>query len=366
MLLAGLAACSEGPASPGTGTLVVTTATQGDGLDPDGFTLLLDRDSLLALGANTSLSLDGLPAGRHTLSLSDLAANCTLDTPNPLTATVRPDETVRLTFEVACTAPGTVVVTTSTAGQDIDLNGYTVSVDGIARASVPAAGEVTITGVLAGTRSVALSGIEPNCAVAGTNPLGIALAAGESQAVHFEVTCAAHAFLRVTAVTGGTSQDPDGYEVELSGPLLRNVGDNESITVELAPGAHTVKLGGVASYCAVSGANPREVTATSGETAETTFEVTCGTPPPGEILVTTSSSGGFSDPNGYTVTLDEMRSQHIPTTGTVTFSQVAGGTHWVKLVGLTPGCGWFLVNPQRVTVIPGAIARVNFNVWCVP
>jgi hypothetical protein len=50
----------------------------------------------------------------------------------------------------------------------------------------------------------------------------------------------------------------------------------------------------------------------------------------------------------------------------VTFFDVAPGIHSVQLTGLAPGCGFLLVNPQSVAVSGGAIARVSFNVICIP
>jgi hypothetical protein len=51
---------------------------------------------------------------------------------------------------------------------------------------------------------------------------------------------------------------------------------NDTVTFnDVAPGDHEVEVAGVASNCAVSGNNPRTVTVTSGQTASTSFEVTC-------------------------------------------------------------------------------------------
>src|SRR5207253_4663090 len=64
---------------------------------------------------------------------------------------------------------------------------------------------------------------------------------------------------------------------------------------------------GIAANCTVSGQNPRTVTVpTSGTT--TTFSITCTAlpPPTGDLTVTAATSGQDLDPDGYTVTVDEI------------------------------------------------------------
>jgi hypothetical protein len=357
-----LLACGEGPVAPDTGTLEVTIAAQGDALDPDGFALSLDARPAQWLGPNASLTLADLPSGNHTLSLSSLAPNCSLITPNPLTAVVPAGGTVQVTFEVVCSAPGAVEVSIATTGQELDPDGYTVSVDGGVGLAVPLDGQVAISDLLAGDHRVWLSGLAPNCAVAGPNPLTITVTAGGTHAARFDVTCPAWPRLQVTTVTTGSAPDADGFRLAVENEPSQPLGSNATVTLTLAPGGHTLTLSGVAPNCVVIGSNRHTVTLAPGETAEMTFEVSCTVL--GQIVVTTTTSGTFSDPNGYTVWLDGGQSQHIGIRDEVTF-HAAAGVHSVQLIGVAPGCGFLLVNPKDVTVAAGATARVGFNVFCI-
>jgi hypothetical protein len=84
--------------------------------------------------------------------------------------------------------------------------------------------------------------------------------------------------LTVTTTTGGTGSDPNGYTLSVDGatqPIAMN--DTRTIT-GLVAGNHSVGLSDVASNCVVSGQNPRTVAVSAGNTAQTTFAVTCAPP----------------------------------------------------------------------------------------
>jgi len=72
------AGCDDAGTLPsGDGTLVVSTSTAGDDPDPDGFQLTIDAiDSLALLPSGTAEV--ALSAGRHTLSLLDVASHCSV------------------------------------------------------------------------------------------------------------------------------------------------------------------------------------------------------------------------------------------------------------------------------------------------
>jgi len=353
-----------GPSGPSTGAVEVTSATQGSTLDPDGYQLTLDGGLAQALEINASLTIADLPAGAHTLRLSGLASNCTLGTPNPLTATVPAGGTARVAFDVGCSAPGALEVTTATSGQELDPDGYAVSVDGGVGLAVPLDGQVTFADLLAGDHSVRLSGLAPNCWVSGSNPLTVPIATGGTHATRFDVRCLAWATLQVATVTTGVNADADGFQLRVDNELTQPLGSNATVTLKLAPGGHTLTLSGVAPNCVVIGGDWRTVTLAPGGTAETTYEVSCTAA--GQIVVTTRGSGKSSDPSGYTVSLDGGRGQHIGINGEVTF-YVKAGVHSVQLTGLASGCGiWVGGNPRNVTVTSGAVARVDFTVICIP
>jgi hypothetical protein len=85
--------------------------------------------------------------------------------------------------------------------------------------------------------------------------------------------------LQVTLAMTGEIVDGDGAAVTVDGgvalPLFAGSGVDFP---DLLPGSHVVELVELAGHCTVVGQNPRAVTILSGQTASTTFDVSCGTP----------------------------------------------------------------------------------------
>jgi hypothetical protein len=89
------------------------------------------------------------------------------------------------------------------------------------------------------------------------------------------------ASLQLSATTTGPSPDPDGYTITLDGADRGVVGADFAITVTgVAPGSHTVGIGGVAANCAVQGDPVRTVVVPAGSSATVAFAVTCAEAPP--------------------------------------------------------------------------------------
>src|SRR3989475_6321569 len=88
--------------------------------------------------------------------------------------------------------------------------------------------------------------------------------------------------IRVTAATGGTDLDPDGYTVALQGDTASGSSASQPIAVngtvtfsQVKPGTYSLALSGAVANCPVGGQNPRTVSVTAGGTTLTTFQVTC-------------------------------------------------------------------------------------------
>jgi Tol biopolymer transport system component len=150
-------------------------------------------------------------------------------------------------------------------------------------------------------------------------------------------------------VDGGTSQ-PIGISATAT---LNNV----------VTGAHSVQLTSVAANCSVGGTNPLSVTVFAGATAEVGFAVTC-TATTGSLEITTTTTGGLLDPDGYTVAVDDGTAQAIETNTTLTLPGVGAGAHRVTLSGLATNCRVEGENPRLVTVAEGT-ATVAFSLACM-
>src|SRR6266699_2417301 len=112
---------------------------------------------------------------------------------------------------VACSDPmvvrfGDVRLTVVTAGADLDPDGYTVALDGGAGMAVAVNGSRTISGLSTGRHRALLTGLAPNCTVAGTNPRDIEVGTNETTPVSFTVSCAAIVRVDIGGIWDWTEQ----------------------------------------------------------------------------------------------------------------------------------------------------------------
>lgn len=258
-------------------------------IDPDGYTVWLDGSQSQAVGTNGLATFSGLAAGDHVVALYGITPNCTVNTVsqgaanNPRTVSVVGGVAGSTDFSLGCGSWGGLFISISTTGVDLDADGYTVTVDGTASQAIAANGSVTFTELYEGSHSIALSSVAGNCTVTEPNPRTVTVSPGKTVATTFSATCAptgsGSGTLAVTTNTTGSNLDPDGYTVTVDGTISQAIATtNDSVTVTGPAGDHPVMLSGVASNCAVSGANPRTVTVPAGGTGTTAFSVTCGVP----------------------------------------------------------------------------------------
>ena len=125
-----------------------------------------------------------------------------------------------------------------------------------------------------------LGGVAGSCQVRGRQPRTITVAAGAPVSVAFAVICAAPpanvGTLRITTTTTGPSPDADGYAFLVDGGTGQPIGVNVMVTLpNVAAGAHTVLLSGIAGNCSLGGTNPRSVSVPAGATASVAFTVAC-------------------------------------------------------------------------------------------
>src|SRR6266568_7251520 len=149
----------------------------------------------------------------------------------------------------------------------------------------------------------------------------------------FAVTPPPSGSLRVTTSTSGDNPDTDGYTTTVDGTTSQSIASNSSTGVTftgLSVSSHTVELTGVAANCTVSGGASHTVNVTAGQTTTEPFSISC-TATTGTLNVTTSTSGGSPDPNGYTFTVDGGASQPIQTNQTIPLTGVGATSHTVEL-----------------------------------
>ena len=268
------------------GSLRITSSTSGSLPDPDGYTVAIDGTARGPLGPNAEMMQSELATGPHTVGLSGVAGNCTIEGDNPRSVTVSADATTEAGFIIVCQDPpatsGSLRITTATGGSSPDPNGYSFSIDGGGTQSIGTNGVETVTTLSVGAHSVELLDVAANCAVQGTNPRSVSVVAGTATDIDFAITCApAAGSLVITTSSGGPRSDGDGYAVSIDGAAPQAIGVNATLNIGSVPaGSHTVELTELSDLCDVEGENPRTVSASGGSTT-VTFTVACMAPPVG-------------------------------------------------------------------------------------
>ena len=201
-----LAACDDagGPSTGQTGVRIVTTTTGLD-LDPNGYLVTVDGTNRGLISRNDTLVIP-LDPGSRTIALYDLTPNCTIAGSGSRTVTVVAEKILPVAFTVTCTATTGVRIVTTTTGLDIDPNGYRVTVDGTDYGLIPPNDSLLIP-LDPGSRTIGLTGLTPNCTIAGSGSRIVTVVASEILPIVFVITCSA---LSITKVSPGTTDNQQG------------------------------------------------------------------------------------------------------------------------------------------------------------
>jgi len=218
-----LPACSGEPTAAVAGQIVVHVVTAGSAIDGNGYTLIVDDDSSRTVGPTDSLTLRGVAPGEHHLRLTGLAANCQASA-SPVNVVVKSGTTVDVRFRVECVPPvGTIVVTTFTAGSDVDSDGYILAFSGTNNRMIGVRDSVVFADVpLGAPRSVSLMALAPNCTVTGPSERSVEPVFQSVLRVAFHVMCTAYHTLSFSR------DDPAGtgvYTIRSDGQLRQRLGD---------------------------------------------------------------------------------------------------------------------------------------------
>jgi hypothetical protein len=197
-----LLGCSDNGTGVEVPALQVTASTTGSDLDPDGYIITVDGGRDRPIAANGPLTVASLSPGDHQVQLSGVAANCQVQGDNPRTVTVSAGATATADFVITCTggAPttGSIAVSTTTGGQDLDPDGYTLQLDGADKGAIGTTATVTLDQLTPAAHSVGLAGVAANCSVGGDNPRAVTVVAGNAAPAAFTISC--------TALGGGVAR----------------------------------------------------------------------------------------------------------------------------------------------------------------
>ena len=277
---------SVSPPPPQTGSIIVSTITTGS--DPDGYQLSVDGGTNQPIQSNATIVLSAISAGSHSVLLTGLDANCSVAGANPAAVVVTAGGSVPLTYRVTCSGPppavGLLRVTTTTAGQDLDADGYKVAVDGGQAQAIGVNDQVELANISVGAHTAVLSEIASNCSADNASKTAT-VTAGATATVAFTITCTAIppavGSVRVTTTTTGSNPDADGYQFAIDAGTAQHIDPTGSLTVPGIPtGSHRVVLSNVAANCSVAGGTSENVTVTEGQITEAAFAIDCPAPQP--------------------------------------------------------------------------------------
>jgi hypothetical protein len=199
-----------------TGSVRITTATIGTDLDPDGYTALVDGGSAQPIGVNGTITIADVREGQHMAELRGVSLNCIVAGAATVPVNVQFAATSNVTFTIQCAAAGILAVTVATTGTDVDPDGYTVNAysESASLSAVltvaPNAG-VTFPPLRPATDyHVTLGGIAANCRVSGVTTQMVAVTAGSTTRVEFDVSCEPPALLAF-------ERDGDIYVIKSNG-----------------------------------------------------------------------------------------------------------------------------------------------------
>ena len=247
-------ACAEVPTT--TGTLNLTTTTTGPDADPTGYTISIDAGAAQAVGINATASIANLPAGPHSVALSGLAANCTLEGDNPRSVTVPLGGVGDVAFAVTCVpGSGSLTITVATTGASVDPDGYEVTIDAGAPQTLEVNGTLTRAELGVGAHVVAVTGLAPNCVVPGDNPDTVIVNASETATLAFAITCTATTGVLSVNISGLPAGPAPAVTVTGPGGYAQTV-TASGLLSDLTPGSYTVTAASVLFEGTTYTANP--------------------------------------------------------------------------------------------------------------
>jgi hypothetical protein len=347
----------------------VTVRTTGLTPDRDGYLLTVDGVDSLNLDPIATTEVELAP-GPHTLSLLDVSDRCSVAPGITIEVDILPGTTTPVVFEVSCSTGASI--TLRTAGLDIDPDGYRLEVDGSDRGPIRANG-TALTALEPGTRTIALTGLTPNCAFDGPSSRTVTVAKAEMVPIEFAVVCTA-----TSGVIGVTVQGSGSglFQVAVDGTTRLTVpqGGGPRYVGGVPAGAHVVSV--TAGRNCLGETESQTVTVRAGtlvrDTVEVTFSVSATCVSSG-FRVTTHTTGRI--PRWRDYILDICRDPYggpCPSTGAwahmapndTLLVQLDQGTYWAALY-VPSKCLVTAQNPpDPIRFTGGGFVEVEFRVTC--
>jgi Tol biopolymer transport system component len=234
-------------------------------------------------------------------------------------------------------AIGHLVLSVSTQGGDLDLDGYRLAVDGKDFGVAIAHSSALVRAIVVGQHEVELLDVAGNCDVVDGAQRSVTVEKQASVRVSFQVVCYATGIEFITH-TQGVDLDPDGYTVQVTdqpAQVLPVTGSR--IISRMSPGTYDVAIDGLEEHCRLQGDAGFRVEVSDRQLIKVQLEFACLTTT-GVLEVLTTITGDDEDLAGYRVTVASVGEQHqAPTQTTARFDRLAPGTYQATL-GIAANC----------------------------
>jgi YVTN family beta-propeller protein len=175
------------------------------------------------------------------------------------------------------------------------------------------------------------------------------------------------ATLRLGITTTGVSLDPDGYTYFLDGGTATPLAPDDVVLVGgLSAGVHELVIDGVAGNCTLDGGTTRSFPLPEGDTTNILLHVGCvALTNTGSLRLTTTTTGGDPDFDGYTYALDGGFPAMIGPNTSITLTGLLTGSHQLVVGQVASNCSLADGATRSVTLTAGATTDVQLNVTCV-
>lgn len=320
----------------------------------------------------SDLSIDKAADGYKLRATASGAAAATSDPFNIMPPPPPPPET------------GSLTVSTATTGLSLDLDGYTIALDGGGTRTIGANDNVTFDQLEARDYAVELGDVASNCTVSGDNPRTVSVPAGSTRETSFAISCTAlpppppppppggSTHLRFTdnpstTQAGQTIQGRGGVRVTVfdgSGNQLKSFTGTISLEIGSNPGGGslsgghtqtiTASMGGVVEWMNLAIDRPGNgytLVATSPQAASGTsdpFDITSGPPP---SLAGATGLGFAQEPTNATVGSPFSPAVRVVALAGGSVATGYNGAIWISL-GSNPN-GATLLGTRRVVAVNG-------------
>lgn len=254
---------------------------------PTGTTVMITGIDFSPTPAENTVTFDGKPA--TVSSASDTLLETVVPdsaTTGPVEVTARGQTAVGPTYTVAEQMPviSSLEPDSGTAGTGVLIHGQNFSPN-------PAENTVRFNGVMATVNSANDTLIDTQVpAGASTGPVDVTVNGNTATGPIFTVITTGT--IEAVIATTGPDQDSDGYLLSLDGMAGRVTQVTDTLFFnDVNEGMHDLTLSDIAANCSVSGNNPRTVDVVAGDTAMTSFDVTCSDVIRNQIVFNTDRDG---------------------------------------------------------------------------